>query len=552
MSRRLAALLWLCACGGPETTAEVVPDAPETVRPWEAITDIAPGAASMRRLTRAQYTASIQAVFGEDLSVLQPTEEDFRVAGLATVGARVAQVTPAGFEGYEASARAVAVDVLTLPRRDAVVPCAPLDPAAADDACTRAYLEQVAPLLLRRALPAPELDAYVALAADATGTLGDFYGGLEAVTVALLVSPDFLFLQEATRPAVDGERGERLTGESLASRLSYFLWGRGPDVALLAAAAAGELDDDAGYRAQVDRLLADEVQLERGVRALFTDLYELHELPHVEKDRLLFPELTPGALEDAQEQTLRTLVDHLLVQGADYRDVFTTRRTFMTRALGPIYGVAVAEDWEAHTFPDDRARAGILSQVAFLALNARTSRSSPVLRGEFVLDKVLCRTIPPPPADVDFDTVAPDEANAPTARERLAAHRVDPNCSSCHDVLDPVGLAFENFDAIGRFRTHEDGHEILTYGDLDDVAYPDVRGFHKVLRNAPAVPRCLVRKLYMHGVGREPVPEERELLEALIVAFAEDGHALVPLMRTVALSYGFRATSGPAETEEGP
>ncbi|MFT5433171.1 MAG: hypothetical protein ACI9OJ_003876 [Myxococcota bacterium] len=127
---------------------------------------------------------------------------------------------------------------------------------------------------------------------------------------------------------------------------------------------------------------------------------------------------------------------------------------------------------------------------------------------------------------------------------------MNPSCAGCHDLLDPIGLAFENFDAIGRFRTHENGFDIFTYGDVLGVPYDDVRGFHTALRNSPAVSECMVHKLYMHGVGRRTVNDERELLTALNDSFAEAGYALVPLMKTIALSYGFRATVGPAQVAE--
>ncbi|MFT5433172.1 MAG: hypothetical protein ACI9OJ_003877 [Myxococcota bacterium] len=397
-------------------TAETTEPNGTAARPVSEITDITPGAASMRRLTRGQYIASVRAVFGDDLPVLPSTEIDLRAEGLVAVGAREASVTPAGIEGYEASARQVAVDVMSPARRDLILTCTPVSEKEPDDSCAAELVRSVAPLLLRRVLVAGEEQAYVALARTAPETFGDFHRGLQAVIVALMLNPEFLFIHEATQPAINGEQGRRLKGESVASRLSYFFRGRGPDRALIDAAAAGELDTEPGYLAQVERLTADTARIEQGIRALFTDLYDLDELHHVEKDRLAFPELTQGALEDAREQTLRTIVDHLLVLGGDYRDLFTTRKTFMTRRLGPIYGVPVAEEWEVQEFPENRARAGILTNVSFLALNARTSRSSPVLRGEFVMDKILCLTIPPPPADVNFDAVAP---GGPTPRPRV-------------------------------------------------------------------------------------------------------------------------------------
>jgi len=545
------ALVFGAATGCPSDTpaapdAVATPDVP--LGPSIELTDFTPGPIAMRRLTRAQYVATVRGIFGDDLEVLEPREVDIRVEGLATIGAQTASVTPAGIESYEATARQIASVALSAERREQVMTCSPADAALPDDTCARELVDNVAPLVLRRPLIDGEADRFVAQARSNAETLGDFWAGLEAVLVGWLMSPEFLFIQERATTADDGVA--RLTGLTLASRLSFFFWNRGPDAELLAAATDGSLDTDAGYTAQVDRLIADAPQLERGVRALFTDLLELDELSHVSKDGNAFPAFTAAALEDAREQTLRTIVDHVLTQRADYRDLFTTRKTFMTRDLGPIYEVPVADEWEPHEFPEGSPRAGILTQMSFLALKARTSRSSPVLRGEFVLDRLLCLSIPPPPPDVSFDAVAPTDANAPTARERLAAHRLDPGCAACHNTIDPIGLALENFDAIGRYRTEEKGFPIETYGDVLGVPFSDVRGFHQVLRNTPQLTECMVHKLFMHGVGRPSTDAEELLLHALDADFAEDGYDLVALMRHIALSHGFRATSGPREQVE--
>lgn len=551
------ALIGLAACGAsegsapsPQPDAAAAPEVEVPLGPAIELRDFLPGPIAMRRLTRAQYVSTVRGVFGQDLEVLEPREVDVRVEGLATIGAKQASVTPAGVEAYEATARQVASAVLGPDRRDRVLSCSPADPSLPDDDCARELVEGVAPLVLRRPLREGEADRFVAQARASAETLGDFWAGLEAVLVGWLVSPEFLFIQERASAPPSADEAAPLTAESLASRLSYFFWNRGPDQALLAAAADGSLATEEGYEAQVDRLLADAEGMERGLRALFADLLELDELAHVDKDDNAYPAFTAAAVEDAREQTLRTIVDHLLVQRADYRDLFTTRKTFMSRDLGPIYEVPVEQEWAAYEFPEGSPRAGILTQVSFLALKARASRSSPVLRGEFVLDRLLCLSIPPPPADVTFEALAPTEANAPTARERLAVHRADPSCAGCHDHIDPIGLALENFDAIGRFRTHEAGAPIETWGEILGEPFEDVRGFHQVLRDTPNLTQCMVDKLFMHAVGREPVEAEARLLEALDADFGADGYDFVALMKHIALSHGFRTTSGPEEAAQ--
>lgn len=540
-----ACTLALAACSSSSASDPVEPRASD-------LDDYTPGPMAMRRLTADQFVSSIHALFGDDLEVFAPTEVDTRVAGLLSLGANAASITPAGFERYEASARQVAGDVFSPERRAHVLSCGPASPTGADDACAEELVDSLAPLVLRRALRPGEAGGYVALARATTQELGDFYKGLEAILSSWLLSPDFLFIQERAH-GVDPDASSparRLTGETLASRLSYFLWNAGPDAELLHAAWSGELDTDEGYRTQVDRLLANPERLEAGVRALFVDLYDLDALDRAQKDPERFPEFTLDVVADAKEQTLRTIVEHLLVERADYRDLFTTRKTFMTRSLGPIYGVAVAEDWEPHVFAAGGPRAGILSHVSFLALQARTSRSSPVLRGKFILDALLCTPIPPPPATVNSEAIAPENGLGPTARDRLAVHRADPDCAVCHDSIDPIGLPFENFDAIGRFRTQENGVDIETYGEISGVTYDDVTGLYPTLRDTPRLTTCMVRQLFMHAVGRLPGAEEDEVLGALETDFEGDSYDFVELMRNVALTHGFRATSGPREADE--
>lgn len=518
-----------------------------------ALNDYLPGPAAMRRLTAGQYVSTIRALFGDDIDVFTPTEVDTRVEGLLSLGANAATVTPAGLERYESAARQVAAQVLSAERRGRVLGCSPDSQTASDDECATEFVVGLAPLVLRRELRSGEVAEYVSLARASTEDLGDFHRGLESILSSWLLSADFLFIQERVLPPDPdaGIAGRKLTADTLASRLSYFFWNRGPDAALLDAASSGELDTDEGYQAAVARLIEDEAQLEMGIRALFADLYELDALDSAAKDTAAFPQYTMGVIEDAKEQTLRTIVDHLIARRADYRDLFTTPRTFITKNLGPIYGARVVEDWEPYEFPADSLRAGILAHVSFLALHARSARSSPVLRGEFVLDSLLCTPIPPPPADVNFEALAPENGLGDTARERLAVHRADPNCAVCHDLMDPIGLAFENFDAIGQFRTQENGVTIETFGQIDDVQYDDITGFYPTLRDAPRLTSCMVLKLFMHGVGRVPSFEENAVLDALEEDFASVDYDFIELMRAVAMTHGFRATSGPKEAGAG-
>lgn len=529
--------------------------------------DFEPGAVSMRRLTSRQYESTLRALFeaAEGIEFLPSAELEVREFWLRSVNAGSANVTGSGMVRFEKNGRDVARFVLEEGRREAFVSCAPADAGAPDDACTQLFIESLGPKVLRRGLREGELEANLALARDAASIGGDFYVGLEAVLTTWLMSADFLFIQEQVGDEIGEGRGAWLTPASLASRLSYFLWNQGPDDELLETVLDGSLADASVFEAQLERMLLDERRLEHGVRAFFGDLYGLEEIREgVQKDPLLFPAFSTTAAEDAAEQTLRTIVDHVVVKRADYRDLFTTRDTFLSRALGPIYGAPVPAEWDPYTFPEDSPRLGILTHVSFLALHAHSNRSSPVKRGYVALKAVLCQEVGSPPADVSLDGDAPEQDGAaPTARERLSIHVGDPSCASCHSLIDPLGLALENFDAVGKYRETENSVLIDPSGTLNSVEFETVQEFSAALREDPRVTDCIVRKTYSHAVGRvvsetesEPLAEAESdedepgsFIDSIHEDFVDSGYDFVGLMRIIALSHGFRATSGEREVE---
>ena len=189
---------------------------------------------------------------------------------------------------------------------------------------------------------------------------------------------------------------------------------------------------------------------------------------------MIFEKFSLKVANDAREQTLRTISDLLLAQRGDYRDLFTTRKTFLTRSLGMVYRVPVTsrDGWESHEFAKDDPRAGLLTQIAFTALHSHPGRSSATLRGKAIRELLLCQKVPAPPNNVDFKLVQ-DTASTEyrTARDRLTAHSNNETCAGCHKIIDPLGLALENFDGIGGFRARENDAAIDPSGTLDGTAY---------------------------------------------------------------------------------
>ena len=509
----------------------------------------ASGAAVTRRLTPDQYRNVIADIFGPTIAVGGRFEPGIREEGLLAVGASKASMTSSGLEQYDSIARGIAAQVVEPSRRATFVPCKPANEKAPDDACTAQFVKKVGPLLFRRSLTDQEVATQVAVANAAAVKLGDFYSGIEMSLVGMLDSLPFLFRGEVAEADPKNAGQYRLDAISKASRLSFFLWDTKPDAELMEAAQKGDLDGESGLSKQVDRML-DSPRLEAGVRAFFTDMLQFDLFGTLAKDTVIFPRYTTRVATDAQEQTLRTIVDHLLVRKGDYRDLFTTRKTFLSPSLGSIYGVAVPKTvsgtWQPYEFPEGDPRAGILMQASFVALHSHPGRSSPTLRGKALRELILCQPVPPPPANVNFAVVEDStNPNLKTVRDRLTAHRTDPSCAGCHRIMDPIGLSMENFDSAGGFRTVENGQPIDTSGDLDGVKFNDASGLAKAVHDNPATASCLVNRIYAYGIGRAVTRGEIETVKGLFKDFAADGYKFPDLLRRIATSDAFYRVAAP-------
>ena len=512
--------------------------------------DVAAGPVAMRRLTQEQYRQIIADVFGPTVKLGGRFEPDVREAGLLAVGASQVSVTASGLEQYDSMARNIAAQVVDEQHRGLLIPCQPASATAPDDACAKQFLGKVGRLLFRRPLNDHELTAQVAAANAAAVKVKNFYSGLGLSLAGLMEAPQFLFRQEVVEPDPDNAGQYRLDAYSKATRLSFFLWNAAPDPELLAAAQSGDLNTQKGLNKQVDRMLASP-RVEAGVRAFFTDMLGYDGFDTLAKDQTLYPKFTPKVLGDAQEQTLRTIVDHLLVQKADYRDLFTTHKTFLTPLLASIYRVpAVFPDgyqstWIPYEYPKDAPQAGILTQASFVSLHSHPGRSSATIRGKALRQVLLCQKVPNPPGNVKFDIVQnTNDPNYKTARQRVKAHATQASCAGCHKIMDPVGLAFENFDTIGGFRTTENGADIDSSGELDGAKFTDVLGLGKAVHDNPAAASCIVNRVYEFGAGHQPTkPEAAWMAGDLQKAFVASGYKFPDLLKSVATSDVFyRAT----------
>jgi hypothetical protein len=505
----------------------------------------------MRRLTESQYRDTVASIFGADIPITARFERGLRAEGLIAIGSSEAGMSPFSIEQYDAAALGVAAAVTGEKNRDRFVPCKPGAGVAFDAGCAQRFVEQYGPLLFRRSLAPDEASAFVAMARTGQERIGNFYAGLELALAGMMVSPEFLLRIERTEPDPDHADRRRLDNWSKATRLSYFLTNSTPDQELLHAAAADELSTRKGLQRQVDRLLGSP-RFEPAVRAFFEDMLQFDKFDDLAKDSVVYPAFNSTVAADAKEQTLRTITHLLVEQHGDYRDLFTTRQSFLTRPLGIVYRVPVPtrNGWETGEFPEGTHRVGIQSHVAFLALYSHPGRSSSTLRGKAIREVFLCQEVPDPPANVNFAAVQEtSNAKMPTARDRLNVHRTQPACAGCHKIMDPLGLTLENFDGLGTYRAVENEAPIDASGSVDGIDFQTPEGLGKALHDHPETPRCLVERMYRYAVGRDTEMEERSYMDYLTKSFAASKFRVPELMRTIALSENFFAISAPQEDD---
>jgi len=497
-----------------------------------------------RRLTPDQYKTIIADVFGKDIRIGGRFDPGLRVNGLLEVGAGEVSVSATGMEQYDAMARSIANQIIDDKHRRLLISCEPKANDKPDAECATQFLGTVGKLLFRRPLTSEELNLHVEAAAAAALVEKDFYKGLALSLAGMLSQPQFLFRHEVLEADPDRKGAYRLDAYSKASRLSFLLWNSGPDERLLEAAENGEMSTQKGLTRQVERMVRSP-RLASGVRAFFSDMFHFDQFDGLIKDTQIYPKFSSQVAVDSRDQTLRTVVDHLLVRKGDYRDIFTTKKTFMTKALAAVYKVPFGmnlpngspDAWMPYEFSEDDPRAGILTHISFVALHSHPGRSSPTLRGKALREIMLCQKVPSPPGDVDF-TLVQDTASEEykTARARLTAHSTEPACAGCHKITDPIGLALENFNGGGEWQTTENGATIDTSGALDGVSFSGGEGLGEAVRNNDAVASCLVNRMAAYALGKKPGPVKSQWVSVLESKFADSGYLVPDLMKEIAVS----------------
>ena len=428
------------------------------------------------------------------------------------------------------------------PSRRAILTCRPARPED-EPACAAEILSALARRAFRRPAAAADVEALLPAYRAGRNEGGGFEAGLEAAVRRLLVSPEFLFRIERDPDGVPPGTNYTLGGLELASRLSFFLWSSIPDDELLDRAARGALRDPAPYGRQVRRMIADGRSAAL-VRNFAGQWLQLRNLDAVDMDWALFPNFDDGVRLGFRRET-ELLVESVLRERRGVLELLTADYTFVNERLARHYGLpGVYGDRFRRVPVRDPNRRGLLGHGSVLTVTSRPNRTSPVLRGKWILANLLGAPPPDPPADVPAlaEDGAGNHSRADTVRQRLARHRRNPVCAGCHALIDPPGFALENFDAVGRWRALDEAFRpIDASGALPDgTRFDGVADLRDALTASPErFVTTVVEKLLTYALGRGLASYDMPAVRRIVRDAAPD-YRLADLVAGVARSVPFR------------
>ena len=471
-----------------------------------------PPPGGIRRLLVYQYTNSIEYMFGPEAAAAANPPADVPLHGYASIGATQLSPSSPTVERYELSSLAIAdAAIADLATFASHVPCVQDSP---DDACYQEVAETIGHMAWRRPLTDAEIDSAVETATEARAWGdGDFYAGLKYELVRLLLSPHFLYVKE-TGVQDGGEPSQYwLTQPELVTRMSLLLLGRTPSLELLEAAENGDYEGADAVEQLTRNMLADPSAPD-AISEFFAEYLDLYEISA--KDTEMFPKYSEALVESMQMETELLLREIIWEENSDWHTFLSSNTTYVDGALADLYGMAASPTtWQKAVLPEEQKRVGFLGQASFLARNAHGDGNSPTRRGQYIQERFLCFSVPPPPPEVIPDLPEPPDGPI-TLRELLETiHLNDEGCAACHAYMDPYGFTFEGFNALGAWRTEDNGLPIDTavvdgtFGPLADASELAAK-----LAADPRIGRCLVDNMIRFGRGslEDPANEAQQML----------------------------------------
>jgi mono/diheme cytochrome c family protein len=417
----------------------------------------------------------------------------------------------------------------------------------------RECAEQIAANLARRAYRRPvgqaDLDRLLPFYEEGRKGAGGFDEGIELMTTAVLASPDFLYRTIAPQT---GSGAKTLTAYELASRLSFFLWSQGPDDELLALAESGELARPKTLDAQVRRMLADP-RAEVLVSGFAEGWLAVDDLEAVQPDKLFYPEFTEGLRQDFARE-IELFLRSVLLEDRNVQTLLTADYTFVNERLARHYGIDGVVGPQFRRVPvADSARHGLFGKGAVLLRTSYADRTSPVLRGAWVLDKLMGTPPTPPPPGVETNLSTPEGEQPKTVRERLERHRKDVTCNACHGVIDPYGLALENFTAIGGWRDFDKEANAPIDPRTELPGAKPIQGPAELtaalLARDDQFVQALTEKLMMYAVGRELEHFDMPQVRKIVRDAKRQDYRFSALVTGVVLSDAFRMQAAKHDSE---
>ncbi|MEO2047390.1 MAG: DUF1592 domain-containing protein [Pirellulales bacterium] len=524
-----------------QTVTEMLSDA---LLSLDGIRDQDPGHVTLRRLNRTEYHNVIVDLFGFDINPTQDFPADDTGYGFDNIG-DVLSLSPVLFEKYLAAAEKITDRVIDGAENDAerarnLFVCIP---GAGDDwkACARRILEPVARRAFRRPVLDDELNRLLEFVVLAQSEGESFEQGIQIALQAILVSPNFLFHVVQDPPTKNADAIVPLSNFELASRLSFFLWSRGPDDELFEMAEQGKLHDENVLAEQVRRMLAHD-HASSLAKNFASQWLQLARLDTIAPDPDLYPdfdeELRRASREESEQfftSVLREDRSLLTLLDADF--------SFLNERLARHYGIAGVSgpEFRRVRFENGR-RGGLVGQASILTITSNPTRTSPVKRGKWILEEILGTPPLPPPPDVEDLSENAEEVASASLRVRLEKHRSQEICASCHRNMDPLGFALENYNAIGAWREQDGKFPINAAGTLPDGTFFDgpIGLKTALLERKRDFVQCLAEKMLTYALGRGVEYYDRSAMEGIVAAVEKNDYRMSRLVLEIIRSVPFQ------------
>ena len=527
----------------------------ENLRQAACSNGMVPGPSPVRRLSRTEYTATVRDLLNLHVDVGATLPADSAGGEGFDNAAETLFLSPIYAEKYlEAAKLALSYASKDARSRARFLIAAP-GPGVTPTAAAGTILEEFLPRAFRRPVDKAELDFYMDLFSSASKRGESFEEAILYSLRAALLSPQFLFRME---PQNSTGQTRLLDDYSLASRLSYFLWGSTPDGLLLALADMGKLKDPEILRSQVARMLRNQKSVD--FAQSFVDQWlRIRDLGQAfQPDPKLFPEWKDSELQGDIKNQPVLFFREIFVNDFSILDLLDSNWTIATRKLQKVlYRTDIKparpnnqEQPQRIELPEGSHRGGLLGMSAVLAISSHPHRTSPVLRGKWLLETILGTPPPPPPANVPkLDETSSGDVAA-TLRERLAQHRADPACANCHSRIDPLGFALENLDVLGRWRTEDAGKPIDARGELPDGTVFEGPDQLKaaLMRKKDLFVRNFVNKVLGYALGRGLTLQDSCTVDSIVAEVERNNYRAQSLVNAIVMSVPFRyqGVSGPS------